>query len=163
MEITDEPVQLASMTLAGVGARTDNQCEAGPEGCIPELWQRFMEAGLSQLPGTQEPRYTYVLYTDYESDVNGAYTVLIGHEWEGEPPVVDKVGWTTAALPESRYIVFKASGGPVQQVVIEAWQYIWAWFESSPHVRTYSGDFERYDMAGFNPEQAVVEIYLAIQ
>lgn len=162
MEINQTQVHLASMILAGVEARTDNRREAGPDGCIPGLWQTFMNAELSELAGVQQPQYTYVLYTDYESDVNGAYTVRIGHEWESESAAL-KAGVTPSALPASKYIVFKATGGSVQQVVIEAWHYIWAWFESSALVRTYTGDFERYDKAGFDPEHAVVEICIAIQ
>lgn len=164
MEIKQTEANLAGMTLAGVGARTDNKREAGSDGCIPGLWQNFMRAGLSELSGARQPQYVYVLYTDYESDVNGAYTVLIGHEWDSELSAsAIEAELTASTLPASRYIVFKAAGAPLPQLVIEAWQYIWAWFESSPHTRTYTGDFERYNMTGFDEGNAEVEIYLAIQ
>lgn len=40
---------------------------------------------------------------------------------------------------------------------------IWAYFEASTEVRTYTGDFEIYDSRNFDPANTQVEIYIAIK
>jgi predicted transcriptional regulator YdeE len=46
-------------------------------------------------------------------------------------------------VPEAKYIVFTTRKGPVQEVVIEAWQEIWEW--SKTHDRAFLTDFEVCD------------------
>lgn len=150
----------SAMNLVGVSARTTNLRETGPDGAIPQLWNDFFAANLSGIDGVSEPHLTYVLYTDYESDVNGVYTVLIGHAWAKEAA---PEGLAVEAVPQARYVVFKSERGPVARVVTEAWQRIWAWFETSSYERAYTGDFEVYDARGFDPGDAEVEIYVAVR
>lgn len=69
---------------------------------------------------TVKPEYIYALYTDYESDASGAYTVVIGHEVAGERYLADS-GIVSAAVPESKYMVFTTKKGPVFEVVSQAW------------------------------------------
>jgi predicted transcriptional regulator YdeE len=149
-----------SMNLIGVTARTMNTREMGPDGRIPKLWQDFFGKNLSHLQGVNQSGLTYVLYADYESDANGAYTVLIGHEWAADSAAPE--GFETASVPAAKYVVFTTSKG-VGQVVAEAWHHIWAWFENSSQVRTYTGDFEIYDMNGFDPNDTAIDIYIAIE
>lgn len=151
---------MPAMTLTGVAVRTSNLRESSPEAQISSLWERYFASGLQQKPGLQNPTVLYALYTDYESDVNGEYTLLLGHETER---AVSGWGENSATVPEAAYIKFTSKRGPVQRVVIELWQEIWAFFQNAELERTYSGDFERYDVRDFNPEDTVVDIFVAVK
>ncbi|MEK4472461.1 effector binding domain-containing protein [Paenibacillus sp. FSL R7-0048] len=185
-------VEKAKMTLAGVSIRTTNEAEMGPDGGLSQLWETYFQSNVAGQIATVNPEYIYALYTDYESDASGAYTVVIGHEVaeerhlegsqleEGELEENELVEseleeskleesqlvenqFTYAAVPESKYMVFTTKKGPVFEVVAQAWGEIWAYFKESGEVRTYTGDFEIYDSRNFDPADTQVEIYIAIE
>lgn len=128
-------VEKAKMTLAGVSIRTTNEAEMGPDGGLSQLWETYFQSNIAGQIATVNPEYIYALYTDYESDASGAYTVVIGHEVaeerhlegsqleEGELEENELVEsqFTYAAVPESKYMVFKTKKGPVFEVVAQAW------------------------------------------
>lgn len=173
-------VQQKEIRLAGISVRTTNAEEAGPNGRLPGLWDRYFReretiAATAGENGTSNDAL-YALYTDYESDASGAYTVIIGHEQgtekagnqtlhESENQYTDltKSGLQHAVIPASEYIVFETRRGPVQTVVAEAWGRIWAYFEDAQDKRTFTGDYEHYDLRDFDPGNAVVSIYIAVQ
>ncbi|OMC68294.1 AraC family transcriptional regulator [Paenibacillus odorifer] len=175
-------VEKAKMTLAGVSIRTTNEAEMGPDGGLSQLWETYFQSNVAGQIATVNPEYIYALYTDYESDASGAYTVVIGHEvaeerhLEGsqleegeleeneieESQLVENQ-FSYAAVPESKYMVFTTKKGPVFEVVAQAWGEIWAYFKESGEVRTYTGDFEIYDSRNFDPADTQVEIYIAIE
>ncbi len=155
-------VQKPKMTLAGVSIRTTNETEMGPDEGLSRLWETYFQSNIAGQTGTANPEYIYALYTDYESDATGAYTVVIGHEVDGESQI-DNSNLVYASVPESKYMVFTTKKGPVFEVVAQAWVEIWAYFEASAEVRTYTGDFEIYDSRNFDPANTQVEIYIAIE
>lgn len=147
--------------IAGTSVRTTNAAEAGPNGRLPKLWESYFRSGIASRTGIDNPHLIYALYTDYESDATGAYTVLIGHEL-GEGAPSDELD--RAVIPQSEYLVFSTKRGPVYEVVAQAWGDIWAFFKDSPSPlkRTYTGDFELYDAREFDPENAQIDIYIAV-
>ena len=49
-------------------------------------------------------------------------------------------------------------------IVVEAWQKIWQMSDSElGGVRSYIADFEIYDERAFDPQNAVVDIYIGIK
>ncbi|NGZ76396.1 GyrI-like domain-containing protein [Saccharibacillus alkalitolerans] len=161
-----------SFALTGVAVRTTNAAEAGASGRIPGLWQAYYRSGLAVEPGIRNPHLIYALYTDYESDASGAYTLVIGHEsapasekssGEESEPFGSGPERLRAFVPGGRYRVFQTRKGPFGEVVAEAWADIWAHFERSSERRAYTGDFELYDTRGFDPAAAQARIYIAIR
>lgn len=150
------------MTLAGVSIRTTNEAEMGPDGGLSKLWETYFQSNVAVQTGTNKPEYIYALYTDYESDATGAYTVVIGHEVAGESHL-EESRLVYATVPESKYMVFTTKKGPVFEVVSQAWGEIWAYFQDAEEVRAYTGDFELYDSRDFDPTNTEVEIYIAIK
>ncbi|MGN7762957.1 GyrI-like domain-containing protein [Paenibacillus sp. 22594] len=150
------------LILTGVAVRTTNEAEAGPDGRLPKLWETYFQSNLGSAAGVKNPHYIYALYTDYESDANGAYTVVIGHESSSDA-VLGNTNHVVAVVPESKYMVFTTKKGPVYEVVAEAWYEIWTYFKESQDVRTYTGDFELYDARDFDPANTELQIYIAIQ
>ncbi|MDF2663200.1 MAG: transcriptional regulator [Paenibacillus sp.] len=164
MQMSQNLQHKAAITIAGMAAHTTNAREAGPDGLLPQLWNRYFQNPGPVLPGGDNPHLLYAVYTDYESDVNGAYTVVIGHPCGGneEAPASD-TGMERVVVPEADYLVFESRRGPVFEVVLEAWQEVWAYFQDSPVQRAYTGDFELYDTRQFDPQHAVVHLYIAVR
>lgn len=157
-----ERVSRPAVQVSGIAEITSNRAEAGPEGKISGLWERFFQYGVLQQPGLK-PEFIYGLYTEYESDVNGEYTVLLGCETNGGDTSNSLDNMKTVNIPASDYLVFTSKQGAFESVVPELWQQIWSYFHDSPETRTYTGDFELYDVAEFDPSNAVVKVYMAVK
>ncbi|OMF37311.1 AraC family transcriptional regulator [Paenibacillus sp. FSL H8-0548] len=158
-----ESIVKPEVSLIGVAVRTTNAEEAGPSGRLAALWDTYFASGIAEQIGASNAHLIYALYTDYESDASGAYTVLIGHERGDNATLQVPTGMEQALIPESKFIVFKTRKGPVYEVVLEAWGEIWAFFEHSSIERAYTGDYELYDGRSFNPADAEVDIHIAIK
>jgi predicted transcriptional regulator YdeE len=137
------------------------------------LWGTYFQSPLSSEPGLQNGHLLYALYTDYESDASGEYTVVIGHECAaGKPESVVRQNAAgvpesvrnlqVATVPKARYMVFETPKGPFHETVPQAWRDIWAYYGQSSVKRAYTGDFELYDFTQGDPEDMVVRIYIAV-
>jgi len=161
----DKMVSLDSFKLIGIDVRTTNQAEVSGQGKIGELWGRFWSAdvqGALAKAAQEGDARVYGCYTDYENGAAGEYTILIGR-MAGQAEDVSE-GLTTVHVPAAKYAVFTTRRGPFGEVVHEAWQRIWEWASSSSEwERTYTGDFELYDERSADPENAVVDIYIAVK
>jgi predicted transcriptional regulator YdeE len=153
-------VSLKEKQVIGIGCRTSNSLEAVGEGQIPKLWGEFYGRQAGRSIPNKETEYILGVYTDYESDVNGMYTMIIGSEVHGRDNMPPK--FMHAVLPASAYAVFTSERGHVAEVVPKAWAAAWEWFGQSGIERAYTGDFELYDEKSANPEKAVVQIYVSI-
>lgn len=153
ISLKNRKVKLDEFTFFGFSVETSNQAEMSGEGVIPGLWEKFYSGGAP----SHSP--TIALYTNYESDENGTYTFAIGHKLS-EDSTVPK-GMKEFTVPNSNYVVFTTRKGPVQEVVVEAWQEIWEW--SKENERTFTADFEVYDERTQDPNNSQVDIYIAVK
>ncbi len=156
-------VQLDEFEVVGIAARTNNAKEAGPDGAIPKLWQRLMqEHVLDHIPNKTDPDI-YAVYTDYASDANGDYTLVLGAKvWHSSDSLIPK-GMVLKEVPGGRYAVFTSERGPVAKVVVETWMGIWSHYQSPANGRrAYRADFEVYDERAADPHNAQVDIYIGL-
>jgi predicted transcriptional regulator YdeE len=142
--------EFAGLRMAGVAARTSNAAESDPAtGKIGGVWREAMSG--------PQPEVLIAAYTEYESDVMGPYTFVLGREVRREDEV--SAGWMEVKIPAGRYLVFTAKG-PMPGALIEAWMAIWRYFENDTRQRrAYAVDFERHE-AGKTDE---VEIYVGVE
>ncbi|NEW07497.1 AraC family transcriptional regulator [Paenibacillus sp. SYP-B3998] len=155
-------VQLDAFHIMGLSARTSNALESGGNGSIPKLWQQFYQEQISERITNPLPNSpTIGLYTDYENGVLGLYTSLIGLKVTQVTDIPESL--TTAFVPAGKYAVFTTARGPFYETVPQCWAIIWDLFTHSDMERTYTGDFELYDERAMNPEDAEVDIYIAIK
>jgi predicted transcriptional regulator YdeE len=150
------------MKVIGSEVRTSYSLELDPVTAkIPGLWKRFFEDGLEEkIPHRMHPGSLLGVYTDYESDHTGAYSLIVSAEVSSLDSV--PVGMIGLTIPASKYLVFPADG-PIPDAIIQAWQNIWNYFsQSSEYRRAYTTDFEAYK---WNPEtqQSEAEIHIAIR
>lgn len=145
------------MQVVGIEIRTSNQNEMNPATAqIPALWGRFQhEQIIDQIPNRAPDGFPLGVYSKYQSEHSGAYSVLAGIEVADLHSVPR--GMVRLTIPAGDYLVFSAQG-PMPQAVIQAWGVIWRYFSDKPqYVRAYSADFESYR----GPE--MVDIHIAIR
>lgn len=141
---------LPSFTVMGPSVRTRNSDEFNPSTAkLKGLWEKFREH-----PETQQAKEIYGVYSNYESDVNGYYTVTSGLMLLGERAAVQ--GFEKKVVEAGRYLVFENTG-PMPQAIIQAWQQVWGYFQNGPeYQRAYQTDFELYS------SQGKVAIYIGV-
>ena len=94
-----------------------------------------------------------VLYTDYESNKDGAYTYVLGAKVSSAnelPP-----GFTSHKVPAGSYAEFRGGGTPAPKIVLELWQKVWALEDAKELNRAYKTDFEVHTASG-----GTVELYI---
>jgi len=161
-EMNPKAVQQEGFTVVGIAVRTSNAEQMTPERPIGKQWERlFKEGVLAAIPNKSDGNIVAV-YSEYASDKDGEYTYLLGArviKAENVP-----AGMTVKNVPAGRYALFTSEKGPVQKVVVEMWQRVWAVPKNAlGGDRTYKADFEVYDQRAQNPADAVVDLYIAIR
>jgi predicted transcriptional regulator YdeE len=146
--------KLDTFLEAGIGIRTTNK-EGQSQTDIGELWGKFMVDHLAdQIPGKLSDDI-YCVYTDYETDYNGAYTVILGCKVSSVAQLPG--GFVDALVPGGKFMVFQPEG-PLPESVAATWQDIW----QSDIERAYTADFDMY-YADPESRQTPVEIYVGIK
>jgi predicted transcriptional regulator YdeE len=152
------PIAVATdaFLVVGIKARTTNRIEAVPQTAkIPILWQRFFEEDVAAaIPERLPDPDVIAVYTKYESDHQGPYTLIVGHKVR----TLDRIpkGMGGVLVPAARYLRFEAEG-PLPQALVDAWKSIWRFFEvSHEYERSYTTDYEVH-------RKSDVEIYIAVK
>ena len=73
--ITSKIVEENGFTVVGIGARTSNAKEMTEQGVIPKQWERLMKEDLVNKIPDKADSSIIAVYTDYESDKDGEYTI----------------------------------------------------------------------------------------
>ena len=164
VDLTPRIVNLEPFQVVGIEASTNNAKESGPDAIIGRLWQQFLSQGLlNQIPDRVDQSMIAV-YTDYASDVNGEYTLVLGAKVKPVPNPVVPMGMVVKTVPAGKYAVFTSGRGPIAKVVVETWKRIWAYYQSPANgQRAYRADFELHDQRAADPNNAQVDIYVGVK
>ncbi len=157
--VTQQPFQ-----VIGIATSTNNAKEAGPDAIIGKQWHRFMSENLINKIPNRVDQTIYAVYTDYTSDANGQYTLILGAKVRPIPNPTIPDGMVIKTVPAGRYAVFTTERGPVIKVVVDTWKQIWAYYQSPQNgQRAYQADFEVYDQRAADPNNAQVDIYVGLK
>lgn len=142
--------------IVGISVRTsNNNGEATRD--IPALWGRFMGEGiLNQIPNKIDETI-YSLYTDYEKDHTAPYTTILGCAVSSLDKIPD--GMVGKVIEITNYQQFTAKGNISEGIVFNEWVKIW----NTDLNRAYTTDFEVYGTKSSNPENAEVDIFIALK
>jgi predicted transcriptional regulator YdeE len=155
-------VQQEGFSMVGIAVRTSNAEQMTPAAPIGKQWERlFKEGALAAIPNKADANIV-ALYTEYASDKDGEYTYVLG----ARVTKVENVpaGMVVKEVPAGRYALFTSERGPVQRVVVEMWQRVWATPKSAlGGDRAFKSDYEIYDQRAQNPADAVVDLYVAVR
>jgi predicted transcriptional regulator YdeE len=154
---TPHLVTVEEKKVVGIETRTTNRAESSPKTSkIGPLWGRFF-AIEGTIPNKSNEKTILGVYTKYESDYMGEYSLVISSEVSSLENVPD--GMVGIKIPSAKYLVF-TSKGPMPASLIETWKQIWRYFSNNhEYQRAYTTDFELHDKA----DQTKVDIYIAVK
>ena len=143
----------------GWEARTTNAQEMTANAVIPNLWHRVRtENTLARVPSRADSDI-YALYTEYESDKNGAYTYVLGVRVNSENGV--PAGMVMRRVPEGDYALLAVRDHPAPTAVVGLWQQIWKLEDARQISRAYRTDYEVHHFEG--KQESAVELYIALK
>jgi predicted transcriptional regulator YdeE len=141
---TMNKVTMKNFSISGSSIRTNNTLEASHDGKIPALWGQFYTSQ------TVPAERVYGVYSDYESDASGEFTVTVGTK-------SDELNKSDTSIKSGTYLVFPANG-LMPAAIIDAWKAVWEHFsQAQPYERSYETDFEEYS------GQDLASIYIGIK
>ena len=147
---------IQKFNVIGISIRTTN--EDGQSGKdIPALWNKFMTEEIQGKIPNKVSEDLFCIYTDYEKDHTKPYTTILGCKVESLDNIPeDMVGKT---IESADYEELIAKGNLSDGIVYNKWLEIW----NSDLNRSFTADFEIYGSKTQNPENAEVDIYIALQ
>jgi predicted transcriptional regulator YdeE len=146
-----------AIKLIGIEVGTTNQAETNPATAkIPALYGRYYQDHIAEkTPHKKKDGSMLGVYTNYESDHTGAYTLVIGLEVTSLESI--PAGLTGITIPAAKYLIFPARG-PMPKALIETWTHIWNYFPGHPnHPRAYTTDYE------IHRSDDSADIYIAVK
>jgi len=153
-----------AIKVIGIETRTTNRDEEDSRTAkIPKLWESFFHENVGErVPNKVSPGNMLEIYTDYESDEHVAYTVILGFEVTSFQHIPE--GMIAKSIPASNYVVLTTNKGSLSSIVKDAWREIWTLsIDQLGGKRRFSGDFEIFDERSQDPQNAEVDIYIAIE
>ena len=148
-------MNIQKFNIIGVSIRTTNENEQSGKD-IPALWDQFISEGIAQKIPNKINHSIYSIYTDYEKDHTKPYTTILGCAVESLDFIPDEMVGIT--IETGSYEKFIAKGNLNDGIVINEWIKIW----NSDLNRSFTSDFEIYGEKAQNPENAEVDIFIAI-
>ena len=151
--MTPKLVVIEGFRVVGFGARTSNREEMNGTSKIGPLWAMYMTGGADLICGALNPDVTFSVYTEYESDFNGEYSVLVGKQAGAVKSGGKLREFEIAAGP---YLVFRAESpapGDIQAAWLSAYEYFG---NHRDRPRAYHSDFEKHSSAN-------VELYIGVR
>lgn len=154
-------MMVPAFTVVGITVRTTNAEEFAGSNRIAHLWERFFaENVLAQIVFKIDSNIINC-YGQYESDKNGAYTVLLGVRVSEARAVPE--GMTVWQVPEQKMCRFTTNKGKFPDVIVDQWQAIWTLENQGSLVRSYGIDFAVHDERAKDPQNAQVDIYIGVK
>jgi len=152
-----EPIQIETFKVIGIQVRTTNK-DGQSKIDLEKIWNRFFSENIYETIPDKLDGDMYSIYTDYESDYTGAYTTFVGCRVGTLEDIPD--GLIGLEIEGGQYIRYVAKG-KLPNAVMNTWKEIWQ--SDSDLNREYTVDFEVYGPKSQNPENAEVEIYIAVK
>ncbi|KPJ95229.1 MAG: hypothetical protein AMJ55_04420, partial [Gammaproteobacteria bacterium SG8_15] len=108
MNIVEKSV--AATNVIGIKTFTSSTLETDPQSArIPELWQRlFSESIEEQIPNKVSEGLLYGIYSDYDSEQRGLFSVTAG--WQVSTVNAVPEGFVATEIPKGDYLVFIEEG-----------------------------------------------------
>jgi predicted transcriptional regulator YdeE len=147
---------IQKFSVIGISVRTTNENGQASQD-IPALWNKFMTEGVAEQIPNKVDNSIYCIYTEYEKDHTKPYTTILGCIVENLDTIPN--GMVGKAFDEATYTKHIAKGNILQGMVFGEWTKIW----NSDLDRTFTADFEVYGEKAQNPENAEVDIFVAVK
>lgn len=150
-----EEVNLEQFSVVGISVRTINKDGKAAKD-IAKLWDDFKNNNIQDEINNRLSDDIYCIYSDYESDKDGEYTVIIGYKVNNTNDITGEFDYKD--IPAGKYYKF-VSEGTLPESVTETWKHIW----QSDIKRAYYADFEVYSPETLSLERVMVPTYLSVE
>lgn len=147
---------IQKFSVIGISVRTTNENGQASQD-IPALWSKFMTDSIAEKIPNKIGNSIYCIYTEYEKDYTKPYTTILGCKVENLDTIPK--GMVGKTFGEATYTKHFAMGNILQGIVFNEWTKIW----NSDLNRAYTADFEVYGEKALNPENAEVDIFIAVK
>lgn len=148
--------KIKQFKIIGISVRTTNENNQAMSD-ISILWNKFLSENLIEKIPNKLDSEIYCLYTEYEKDHTKPYITILGCKVENLDQIPE--GMIGKNFEGGKYQRLIAKGDITKGAVVQEWLKIW----NSDLKRTYTADFEVYGKKAQNPENAEVEIFVAIK
>lgn len=123
---------------------------------VEELWGKFWGENISDKIPNKESDEIYAVYTDYENDYTGKYTLIIGFPVTTLNNIPDGfVGKEISVGKNQKYI----SKGKMPEAILKTWTEIW---QDTQLKRAYRADVTVHGQKYYDGDNAEVETYISI-
>lgn len=147
---------IQKFNVIGIAVRTTNENGQAAKD-IEALWGKFWSEEIQKQIPNKVNDDIYAVYTDYETDFNGPYTLIIGlpvSSLENIPE--DFVGITIEKDAYEKFV----SKGKMPEAVLRTWMKIW---QNKDLKRTYNADFTIHGKKYFDGDNAEVETFISVK
>ena len=150
-----------SFSVIGIQTRTTNAEEA-KNSSIGKLWARIAGEDLFDRIPHRVDGHIVAVYSDYESDKDGAYTYTLGAKVTSSHDI--PAGMGAVKVISGDYAMFTAQGGAPPQMTVDLWKRIWSLEKPGPLHRAYKTDFEvHYKGLNAHPPDTHIDVYIGVQ
>lgn len=123
---------------------------------IEEIWGKFWNENITDQIPDKKNNDIYAVYTDYETDYTGKYTLIIGYSVTTFENIPDGfVGREISVGKNTKYV----SKGKMHEAVLKTWTEIW---ENTDLKRAYRADVTVHGPKYYDGDLAEVETYISI-
>src|ERR1035437_3730910 len=148
--------KIQGFSVIGIAVLTTNE-NGQSSNDIPALWNKFMLEGIIEKISNKIDSSIYCIYTEYEKDHTKPYTTILGCNVSDLDTIPD--GMIGKTFEEGIYTKYIAKGNILQGMVFDEWTKIW----NSDISRAFTADFEVYGEKAQDPENAEVDIFVAVK
>ncbi len=142
--------------IIGISVRTTNENQQAVKD-IPLLWNKFFAENITSKISGKTADDIYCVYTDYVKDHTQPYTTIIGCRVDSLQHVPE--GLVGKTIQTTNYMPFTAKGKMADMIVYNEWLKIW----NANIDRAFTADFEVYGQKAQDPENAEVDIFIALK
>lgn len=147
---------IKKFNVIGISVRTTNENGQSSKD-IEALWGKFWGKEIQKQIPNKVNDDIYAVYTDYETDFNGPYTLVIGLPVSSLESIPEDFVGITIEKDVYKKIVSK---GKMPEAVLATWMEIW---QNNDLKRTYNADFTIHGKKYFDEDNAEVETFISVK
>ena len=146
---------IQKFNVIGISIRTTNQKGQSVKD-IETLWSKFWGEEIQKQIPNKASNDIYAVYTEYETDVNGPYTTIIGLPVNSLENIPE--GFVGITIEKAKYQKF-VSKGKMPEAVFNTWMEIW---QNKNLNRAYKADFTIHGEKYYDGDNAEVETFISV-
>lgn len=147
---------IQKFNVIGISIRTTNENGQSAKD-IEALWRKFWGEEIQKQIPNKVSDDIYAVYTDYETDFNGPYTLIIGLPVSSLENIPEDFAGITIEKDVYKKFVSK---GKMPEAVLTTWMEIW---QNKDLKRTYNFDFTIHGKKYFDGDNAEVETFISVK